>query len=75
MRGFSIPNFPTCLYQKRSIIAPMMERITFNTSGWHEHERSKQWVAWGNGGDVLSLTAYPPPGLVLEAMQREYWLD
>jgi hypothetical protein len=54
----------------------MIERITFNTSGWHEHEqeRAKDWVVWGNAGDILSLAAVPSPK-TFKPMEREYWLQ
>ncbi len=53
----------------------MIERISFNTSGWHEHERSEQWVVWGNAGDILSLAVLPPVWKTFKPMEREYWLD
>ena len=52
----------------------MIERITFNTSGWHEHERSKEWMVWGNAGDILSLAVVPSPWKTFKPMEREYWL-
>jgi hypothetical protein len=54
----------------------MIERITFNTSGWHEHEkeRKKDWVVWGNAGDILSLAAEPSPWKTFKPMEREYWI-
>jgi len=55
----------------------MIERITFNTSGWHEHgqEQSKDWVVWGNAGDILSLAVVPSPWRTFKPMEREYWLQ
>ena len=55
----------------------MIEPITFNTSGWHEHEpeRAKDWVVWGNAGDILSLAAVPSPWKTFKPMEREYWLQ
>jgi len=55
----------------------MIERITFNTSGWHEHEeeRAKDWVVWGNAGNILSLTVVPSPWEAFKPMEREYWLQ
>jgi len=55
----------------------MIERVTFNISGWHEHEkeRKKDWVVWGNAGDVLSLTAQSSPWKTFKPMEREYWIE
>jgi hypothetical protein len=53
----------------------MIERITFNTSGWHEHERSEEWLVWGNAGDILSLAVVPVPWKTFKPMEREYWLE
>lgn len=55
--------------------ATMIERITFNTSGWHEHERAKDWLVWGNAGDILSLAIVPFPWKTFKPMEREYWLQ
>jgi hypothetical protein len=52
----------------------MIERITFNTSGWHEHERSEERVVWGNAGDILSLDVVPRPWQTFKPMERERWL-
>jgi hypothetical protein len=54
----------------------MIERITFNTSGWHEHEqeRAKDRVVWGNAGNILSLAAEPSPWKT-KPMERECWLQ
>ena len=60
---------------KSSIIALMLERVTFDTSGWHEHERSEKWIVWGNGGDILSLAVVPVSRTTFKPMEREYWLD
>lgn len=55
----------------------MVERISFDTSGWHEHEqeRAKDWVVWGNAGDILSLAVEPSPWKTFKPMEREYWLE
>jgi hypothetical protein len=53
----------------------MIERITFNTSGWHEHERSNEWVVWGKARDILSVAVIPPAWITFKRMEREYWLD
>lgn len=55
----------------------MIERITFDTSGWHEHEeeRKKDWMVWGNAGDILSLAAEPWPWKTFKPMEREYWIQ
>jgi len=55
----------------------MIERITFNASGWHEHEqeRAKGWFVWGNAGDILSLAVVPSPWETFKPMEREYWLQ
>jgi hypothetical protein len=53
----------------------MIERITFNTSGWHEHERSEEWLVWGNAGDILSLAVVPAPWKTFKPMENEYWLE
>lgn len=55
----------------------MVERVTFNTAGWHEHEqdRAKDWMVWGNAGDILSLAVVPSPRETFKPMEREYWLQ
>jgi hypothetical protein len=53
----------------------MIERITFNTSGWHEHERSEERIVWGNAGDILSLDVVPRPWQTFKPMERERWLE
>lgn len=55
----------------------MIERITFNTTGWHEHEqeRAKDWMVWGNAGDILSLAVVSSPWKTFKPMEREYWLE
>lgn len=35
--------------------APLIESITFDFSGWHEHEREQERTVWGNAGNVLSI--------------------
>jgi hypothetical protein len=55
----------------------MIERVTFDTSGWHEHEqdRKKDWMVWGNAGDILTLAAEPSPWKLFKPMEREYWIQ
>ena len=55
----------------------MIERITFDTSGWHEHveNREPERIVWGNAGDVLSLDVVPSPWKTFRPMEREKWLD
>lgn len=55
----------------------MIERITFDTSGWHEHveNREPERIVWGNAGDILSLDVVPSPWKTFRPMEREKWLD
>lgn len=55
--------------------SPMLERIIFDTSGWHLHERSNELVVWGKTGDILSVAVIPPAWHTFKRMEREYWLD
>jgi hypothetical protein len=52
----------------------MIELITFDLSGWHEHERAAERIVWGNAGDILSLDVVPSPWKVCKPMERESWL-
>lgn len=51
----------------------VIERITFDLSGWHEHERSPKRIVWGNAGNIMSLDVVPAPS-VIKSMEREVWL-
>ena len=50
---------------------PMIESITFDLSGWHEHERKKERIVWANAGDILSLDVVPSPWKTFKPMERD----
>ena len=56
----------------------MIESITFDLSGWHEHERErskeKERIVWANACDILSLDVVPSPWKTFKPMERDRWL-
>jgi hypothetical protein len=52
------------------------ELVNFDLSGWHEHERSRDSIFWGNpAGEALSLSVVPSTEEPSKIFEREAWLD
>jgi hypothetical protein len=56
----------------------MIESITFDLSGWHEHEREqaieKERIVWYNAYDILSLDVLPASSKTFKPLEQD-WID